>query len=208
MIKEFFFFFSFLPNDSGKRRNVLIWLFPMQKKWLMKTVVFCVFCFGLFAYCFSGTEQTAYMEETVETPEQPGTSEGEPLSKYRQTNIFFLNAEETINSYWCTCTERYIWNVKFCTHLKIEKLCLMFMNMENVPLILTKDWFIQLEIAFNCTVIFNFLRFGDNLRASYILCFYLFNLSDLTCLTVETTMLFGILWEQIFRVPMHLYKHI
>ncbi|KAM4752348.1 intracellular hyaluronan-binding protein 4 isoform 1-T1 [Cyanocitta cristata] len=29
----------------------------------------------------SGTEQTAPMEETVETPEQPGTSEGEPLSK-------------------------------------------------------------------------------------------------------------------------------
>ncbi|NXQ38706.1 HABP4 protein, partial [Catharus fuscescens] len=29
----------------------------------------------------TGTEQTAYMEETVETPEQPGTSEGEPLSK-------------------------------------------------------------------------------------------------------------------------------
>ncbi|NXD53579.1 HABP4 protein, partial [Corvus moneduloides] len=28
-----------------------------------------------------GTEQTAPMEETVETPEQPGTSEGEPLSK-------------------------------------------------------------------------------------------------------------------------------
>ncbi|KAL2294611.1 hypothetical protein Nmel_008354 [Mimus melanotis] len=41
---------------------------------------FCV-CFGLFAYCFSGTEQTAYMEETVETPEHPGTSEVEPLSK-------------------------------------------------------------------------------------------------------------------------------
>lgn len=58
-----------------------------------------VFCFGLFAYCFSGTEQTASMEETVETPEQPGTSEGDPLSKYSQTNIFFLNANETINSY-------------------------------------------------------------------------------------------------------------
>ncbi|NXC91914.1 HABP4 protein, partial [Cercotrichas coryphoeus] len=29
----------------------------------------------------TGTEQTAYMEEAVETPEQPGTSEGEPLSK-------------------------------------------------------------------------------------------------------------------------------
>ncbi|XP_062368775.1 intracellular hyaluronan-binding protein 4 isoform X2 [Cinclus cinclus] len=29
----------------------------------------------------SGTEQTAYMEETVETPEEPGRSEGEPLSK-------------------------------------------------------------------------------------------------------------------------------
>ncbi|XP_016160089.1 PREDICTED: intracellular hyaluronan-binding protein 4 [Ficedula albicollis] len=29
----------------------------------------------------SGMEQTAYMEEAVETPEQPGTSEGEPLSK-------------------------------------------------------------------------------------------------------------------------------
>ncbi|NXK64409.1 HABP4 protein, partial [Sylvietta virens] len=29
----------------------------------------------------TGTEQTASMEETVETPEQPGTSEGEPLSK-------------------------------------------------------------------------------------------------------------------------------
>ncbi|XP_030825088.1 intracellular hyaluronan-binding protein 4 isoform X1 [Camarhynchus parvulus] len=29
----------------------------------------------------SGKEQTASMEETVETPEQPGTSEGEPLSK-------------------------------------------------------------------------------------------------------------------------------
>ncbi|XP_056369665.1 intracellular hyaluronan-binding protein 4 isoform X2 [Oenanthe melanoleuca] len=29
----------------------------------------------------SGTEQTAYMEEAVETPEQPGTSEGDPLSK-------------------------------------------------------------------------------------------------------------------------------
>ncbi|NXO76530.1 HABP4 protein, partial [Sitta europaea] len=28
-----------------------------------------------------GTEQTACMEETMETPEQPGTSEGEPLSK-------------------------------------------------------------------------------------------------------------------------------
>lgn len=50
----------------------------------------------LFAYCFSGTEQTAPMEETVETPEQPGTSEGEPLSKYSQTNIFFLNAKETL----------------------------------------------------------------------------------------------------------------
>ncbi|NXE59020.1 HABP4 protein, partial [Calcarius ornatus] len=29
----------------------------------------------------TGKEQTASMEETVETPEQPGTSEGEPLSK-------------------------------------------------------------------------------------------------------------------------------
>ncbi|NWY67119.1 HABP4 protein, partial [Erithacus rubecula] len=29
----------------------------------------------------TGTEQTAYMEEAVETPEQPGTLEGEPLSK-------------------------------------------------------------------------------------------------------------------------------
>ncbi|NXV01253.1 HABP4 protein, partial [Cettia cetti] len=29
----------------------------------------------------TGMEQTASMEETVETPEQPGTSEGEPLSK-------------------------------------------------------------------------------------------------------------------------------
>ncbi|NXB61568.1 HABP4 protein, partial [Struthidea cinerea] len=29
----------------------------------------------------TGTEQTAPMEETVETPEQPGISEGEPLSK-------------------------------------------------------------------------------------------------------------------------------
>ncbi|NXB14059.1 HABP4 protein, partial [Rhagologus leucostigma] len=29
----------------------------------------------------TGTEQTAPMEETMETPEQPGTSEGEPLSK-------------------------------------------------------------------------------------------------------------------------------
>ncbi|NWV11294.1 HABP4 protein, partial [Ptilonorhynchus violaceus] len=29
----------------------------------------------------TGTEQTAPMEETAETPEQPGTSEGEPLSK-------------------------------------------------------------------------------------------------------------------------------
>ncbi|KAM7023791.1 intracellular hyaluronan-binding protein 4 isoform 2-T2 [Acridotheres tristis] len=29
----------------------------------------------------TGTEQTAYVEETVETPEQPGTSEGDPLSK-------------------------------------------------------------------------------------------------------------------------------
>lgn len=61
-------------------------------------LVFCV-CFGLFAYCFSGMEQTAPVEETVETPQQPGTSEGEPQSKYSQTNIFFLNAKETINPY-------------------------------------------------------------------------------------------------------------
>ncbi|NXR51187.1 HABP4 protein, partial [Hippolais icterina] len=30
----------------------------------------------------TGTEQTASTEETVENPEQPGTSEGQPLSKY------------------------------------------------------------------------------------------------------------------------------
>lgn len=65
---------------------------------------FCM-CFGLFAYCFSGKEQTASMEETVEIPEQPGTSEGEPLSKYSRTNFFCLNAKETINSYWCPCIE-------------------------------------------------------------------------------------------------------
>lgn len=61
--------------------------------------VFCVY-FVLFAYCFSGTEQTSPMEETVETPEQLWKlSEAEPLSKYSQTNIFFLNAKETVNSY-------------------------------------------------------------------------------------------------------------
>lgn len=56
-------------------------------------------------------------------------------------------------------------------YLKIEKLCLVCVSMENMSLILTKAWFIQLEVAFNCTVMLNFLRFSDNLRRSYILCF-------------------------------------
>jgi len=33
-------------------------------------------------------EQTAPMEETAETAEKPGASEGEPLNKYSLTKIF------------------------------------------------------------------------------------------------------------------------
>lgn len=48
----------------------------------------CVFV--LFFYSFSGMEQTTPMEETAETAEQTGTSEGEPLNKYSLTKIFSL----------------------------------------------------------------------------------------------------------------------
>lgn len=41
-----------------------------------------------FVFCFSGMEQTAPMEETTETAEQPGVSEGDPLNKYSLTEIF------------------------------------------------------------------------------------------------------------------------
>lgn len=98
MIKEFSFFFSSLPRNSGKRSDVSIWVFSSVTR-EDYGFVFSVY-FVLFAYCFSGTEQTSPMEETVETPEQLWKlSEAEPLSKYSQTNIFFLNAKETINSY-------------------------------------------------------------------------------------------------------------
>lgn len=43
---------------------------------------------GFFVDCFSGMEQTAPMEETGGTAEQPGASEGEPLNKYSLTKIF------------------------------------------------------------------------------------------------------------------------
>lgn len=38
----------------------------------------------------------------------------------------------------------------------------VFVSQENPSLILTKAWFIQLQIAFNCPVMLTFLRFGGN----------------------------------------------
>lgn len=53
---------------------------------------------------------------------------------------------------------------------KNRKVLSIFVSQENASLILTKAWFIELQIAFNCLVMLMSLRFGDNLR-SYILSF-------------------------------------
>lgn len=47
----------------------------------MKTLCFSV-------YCFSEVEQTAPVEETAETAQQQGTTEGEPLKKYSLAKIY------------------------------------------------------------------------------------------------------------------------
>lgn len=58
---------------------------------------------------------------------------------------------------------------------KNRKALSLFLSQEDASLILTEVWFLHLQIAFYCSVMLTFLRFGDDLRRSYIL--------SVTCLT-------------------------
>lgn len=59
----------------------MLWYVSSLLMCLMKTLCFSV-------YCFSEVEQTAPVEETAETAQQQGTTEGEPLKKYSLAKIY------------------------------------------------------------------------------------------------------------------------
>lgn len=93
MILEFFSSTFSPPKEFWKKKkkiNVLICKVFFQCDPLRLGGLFVLCVFVLFFYSFSGMEQTTPMEETAETAEQTGTSEGEPLNKYSLTKIFSL----------------------------------------------------------------------------------------------------------------------
>lgn len=198
-LRVFLLFFFSPPKEFWKKKNQCFDLQLFFPVWPIKTWWFvCVvcFCFVFFTVLVRWNRLHLWKRLQKQLSSQ-GHLKDSLWTSIVWLQYFLYKCKENDCLLLIYLFERHTWNVNcevMLVHiLKNRKALSIFVSQGNASL--TKAWFIQLQIAFNCQVMLTFLRSADNLRRSYIL-----SVTYLTWLIYKNYPAFkSFLWEKYSR---------